>query len=1300
MEISFRDGDSPLELSLGQVHTIILRTLFGHFIEVEDVHFNHDSAVMLADFRDTAATDDDDAEDAQDDDQDSRITALAVLTAIYKHLEEHPDKRLLVTGHTDASGSDAYNLDLSRKRAENVRALLEGDRDAWVASCLDHHKVEDFQQLLLWMFKDHGWDTDPGVVDNVLGPNTKGATRRFKERFNTEFGASIAVNETFDRVAWESFHQVYETEILGVTGFTQTELDAVRQNLQWVDPGAAGCGENWPITGQHRSRVDRRVEIVLFDPGEEPTTPLRCHPSPTQCLKDDCEFRNPRLYTLQPLPVEPVLAPRFRVDVHLQMIWKDPAGVEHPFPEGLVAKISFGDGRAGLEEAIEEAGHLHFIADKRSQSFTLGFEHPQAAYFASPPAGGTDPERLVSETDSAALARQGWRIMRLPTAWDLGNCDWTIDGAAAPTYVSPDFTALDTLEAIGTADSPCRVELLPHWQYFKMLYFDRQTKQRLSVPPIVVEGFAAASASVPESQSNWTTSPEACQALPWIRRQADDGSALTKPDRDTVLKIRAKPQTFIDSSSTDRRLITKNPGSPSDDPGLTEGVDDPIDLATPGAARLAYYDLPEVWLSRTYFCRLSGGTGAPAAREGRYEDLAGEPTSDAAPLLFSLDDVVLTGPDLSPLAWQPNTTLANRFALFVNTFAGGTNLTSFGLYKPDGLLTTANRLSYFTQVPTAETGRNYIADYPDWTRLVVMGGNLFDCFDRRIPDSGSGVAGARAGVRWVDATPSGTGVATGSNHPALALVADASTHPFFAIQPFYQQEFFHRGINSRPGSGSFDEWNSPIAAGEARLATVGRYDTALLRCTDLDGDQEVAVAFRYHRYVFDYTSKTSLLTPANATQREQWADLFYSDCAERWNGDEAARGTSPPTVTGLAAGDRDAVNTSRTFILPKDPATKLKIPILNFAQGLDAALSHFNIQTAAESATSFMNSSKGTGELRANAGRPKTSRNFAGAHETGHAAGLPDEYGRRPSSSMDQVGFGSNHVPAAIFSGDRGAMMVFNKEVRARYLWHMAEWVRTIPALRTVEFKLQHGSEDYELPHYAHQATRPKRNYVYWPVRAVLRHKPSDPVLYDAYLFMLGADRYSTVRLVADLTGAAPPGEPPGRIDGILGVVIKARFDMQGWTNTTARKKLAAEAIARKFDRELNKRTLANFTVAANPDAPPEFKKCLLLFSLRFHDAAADNEHILTHVQAGGSAGFGAAADPRDLRVALANSAPANPQTEFAQLADDFFARACELLGMSADPSAANAYTKSSAYIPLVRSVAGSSVSPTITRRT
>jgi OOP family OmpA-OmpF porin len=56
----------------------------------------------------------------------ARLTAdsRVVLEAVAKDLVKYPRLRIELQGHTDSSGSDAYNLKLSQQRAESVRALL------------------------------------------------------------------------------------------------------------------------------------------------------------------------------------------------------------------------------------------------------------------------------------------------------------------------------------------------------------------------------------------------------------------------------------------------------------------------------------------------------------------------------------------------------------------------------------------------------------------------------------------------------------------------------------------------------------------------------------------------------------------------------------------------------------------------------------------------------------------------------------------------------------------------------------------------------------------------------------------------------------------------------------------------------------------------------------------------------------------------------------------------------------------------------------------------------------------------
>ena len=49
------------------------------------------------------------------------------MEAIMEYRIRYPQAKLTITGHTDHFGSDAYNLDLSRKRAESVKAYLMGE---------------------------------------------------------------------------------------------------------------------------------------------------------------------------------------------------------------------------------------------------------------------------------------------------------------------------------------------------------------------------------------------------------------------------------------------------------------------------------------------------------------------------------------------------------------------------------------------------------------------------------------------------------------------------------------------------------------------------------------------------------------------------------------------------------------------------------------------------------------------------------------------------------------------------------------------------------------------------------------------------------------------------------------------------------------------------------------------------------------------------------------------------------------------------------------------------------------------
>ena len=50
----------------------------------------------------------------------------ADLSALARNLQNYPDTNVVIVGHTDDTGSDAYNFDLSERRAQSVGIILEG----------------------------------------------------------------------------------------------------------------------------------------------------------------------------------------------------------------------------------------------------------------------------------------------------------------------------------------------------------------------------------------------------------------------------------------------------------------------------------------------------------------------------------------------------------------------------------------------------------------------------------------------------------------------------------------------------------------------------------------------------------------------------------------------------------------------------------------------------------------------------------------------------------------------------------------------------------------------------------------------------------------------------------------------------------------------------------------------------------------------------------------------------------------------------------------------------------------------
>src|SRR5690606_33280704 len=171
----------------------------------------------------------------------------------------------------------------------------------------------------------------------------------------------------------------------------------------------------------------------------------------------------------------------------------------------------------------------------------------------------------------------------------------------------------------------------------------------------------------------------------------------------------------------------------------------------------------------------------------------------------------------------------------------------------------------------------YISDYPEWVRLVVLNGNMFEAFDLRTPNSDKGVVGARAAVRWID---SPSLISPGSDLNSRPGIK--KPRPTFTIQPFFAQEHDYHG-------------------------RIGRFDMILLRCCDIIDDTEIAANLHYFRlhFSFDFPlikieeKKDRVASTLKGADARKFENHNCTIVMDRWNGN-------------------DKQNKSRARIVPKD----------------------------------------------------------------------------------------------------------------------------------------------------------------------------------------------------------------------------------------------------------------------------------------------------------------------------------------------------------------------------------------------
>ncbi|MBM4440878.1 MAG: hypothetical protein FJ027_10670 [Candidatus Rokubacteria bacterium] len=862
------------------------------------------------------------------------------------------------------------------------------------------------------------------------------------------------------------------------------------------------------------------------------------------------------------------------IQVYLRLVYTDPEGNARPFPPGLRVTVEFAPADT-LDATVGDDGALTFVAERRKREFTLKVTFGAAHYLVVEGRGVVPAKNELRDEAAAGNAMTaGDRAFSLPLAFDMQTCDWHVAGGQ---YANHKFTGLDT-PAIeqGRPTAPILLTLNPHWLFCRFEFFDRYYGRshhaaRVSIPPIVLDGHRDAAAAR-DTRSNWTIGADAAhllQCLPWILRRQDDTTPLAALSAASGLTFSTdQAQVSVvysqDQNSREIRHLAANAAA-----------------LQPAADRLRYYDLPRVWRSRRYYTRMVAGNKF-------FQDLiAGDFTnaeSRLTPFTFCLDDIVLyTATSVSPPpgviaplapALSPPVAL-DRVAIFGHTFdATVPDCSNQGVYKDLIARRVAGAVGMPYDPPGGHSGLpgsdvtvrdNYISDYADWTRLIACRGNLFDVFDRRAPDdpSPTRVVGARAAVRWVDATTAPAGVAAGVVFTPRPARVD-SPQRFFSFQPFFEQQ--------HP-----DRWN---LYNGVRQGPIGRSDFALLRCCDVAAGNEVAMNLHYFRYYVRFSSP-----PFGVATEGQYIDHLMKNVSHRWTG-------------------RDVANPNATTFEPADPANAVRVKFAWFLQYLPIPQAHLNIDVISGAAgpRAWMNGESGTGELSwqyhsQNPILPSQPHRFSAAHESGHNYGLADEYGEKANEeSYGVLGFRGN-MPGDPYEDDFDAMMRTNQLLRNRHFWHAAEWVRSTPGL-DFDWKVSHGA--YTNYRILRRRDSPRSTHVTWPIAARANATHGAFGQFDIFLYQLGRDATSEVVIPGLLVAAT-------RVDGILVVAPRIKVTTNVGGDATLRQMAAHfnAAIVQPATGFNNRWVFRGDVNVGSPPQPVSLRRCLIKLVPRFLISAA-----------------------------------------------------------------------------------------------
>jgi len=202
---------------------------------------------------------------------ESGLDPLSVMAAA---ILEDENRRAMIFGHTDTSGSEALNKELSERRARVVLMLLTHDAGAWEQlwmgtadgpSFKEQWGAKEAQHLLnaIGVLDDEG---ETLVEDGAIGSRTKQALRRFQRGdYPSPRAARGPLSETgeVDAPTREEFLRSFADRV------TTDPLPVDRFSSIGGTP-FMGCGEYNPLSDHARDAASRRTVVFVFDAAAQP----------------------------------------------------------------------------------------------------------------------------------------------------------------------------------------------------------------------------------------------------------------------------------------------------------------------------------------------------------------------------------------------------------------------------------------------------------------------------------------------------------------------------------------------------------------------------------------------------------------------------------------------------------------------------------------------------------------------------------------------------------------------------------------------------------------------------------------------------------------------------------------------------------------------------------------------------------------------------------------------------------------------------------------------------------------------